>query len=72
MSGVCLRPILYNEPVSKWKRGNDYAALKLPESPETPEEDATMAVQGATAKQIDISFRCKETAKQNMIEQKEL
>ena len=31
-----------------------------------------MAGQGATAKQIDISLRCKETAKQNMKKQKEL
>ena len=52
MSGVCLRPIINNEPVSKHKRGNDYAAPKLPESPEAPEEDPTMSGQVATAKQI--------------------
>ena len=52
MSGVCLRPILNNEPVLKWKRGNNYAAPGLPESPEAPKEDATMAGQGATAENI--------------------
>ena len=31
-----------------------------------------MAGQGATAEQIAISLRCEETAKQNMIKQKEL
>ena len=72
MSGVCLRPILNNEPVSKWKRGNEYAAPELTESPEAPKEDATMAGQGATAEHIAISLRCKETAKQNMKIKKEL
>ena len=62
MGGVCLRSILKNEPVLKRKRGNDYAAPKLPESSEAPEEDATMAGQSATAKQIAISLRCEETA----------
>ena len=57
MSGVCLRPILNNEPVLKQKIGNDYAAPESPESPEAPEEDATMAGQGATAEQIAISLR---------------
>ena len=52
MSGVCISPILNNEPVSKRKRGNDYAALESPESPEAPEEDPTMAGQGAASKQI--------------------
>ena len=52
MSGVFPRPILNNEPVSKWKRGNDYAAPESPESPEAPEEDPIMAGQGATAKHI--------------------
>ena len=65
MSGVCLGPIHDNEPVSKRKIGNDYAAPKFPESPEAPKEDATMAGQGATAKQISISLRCKDTAKQS-------
>ena len=72
MSGVCLRPILNNEPVSKRKRGNDYVAPKSTESQEAPEEDATMAGQGDTAEQIAISLRCEETDKQNMIKQKEL
>ena len=72
MSGVCLRPILNNEPVSKWKRGNNYVAPKSPGSPEAPKEDATMDGQVATAEQISISLRCKETAEQNMIKQKEL
>ena len=63
MSGVCLRPILNNEPVSKRKRGNNYAATEFPESPEAPKEDATMAGQGASAKQIAISLRCEHTAK---------
>ena len=49
MSGVFLRPILNNEPVLKRKRGNDYAAAKSPDSPEAPEEDATMAGQGASS-----------------------
>ena len=52
MSGVCLRPILNNEPVLKRKRGNDYAAPESPESPEAPAEDPIMAGQGATYKQI--------------------
>ena len=52
MSGVCPRPILNNEPVLKQKRGNDYAAPESPESPVAPEEDPTMAGQGATAKHI--------------------
>ena len=72
MSGVCLSPILNNETVLKRKRGNDYAAPKSTESPEAPEEAVTMAGQGATAEQIAISLRCEETAKQNMIKQKEL
>ena len=70
MSGVCLRPILNNEPVSKRKRGNNYAAPEFPEPPETPEEDSTMAGQGATAEQITISLRCNDTTKQNMIKEK--
>ena len=69
---ISLRPILNNEPVSKWKRGKDYAAPELTESPEAPEEDATMTDQGDTSGQIAISLRCEETAKQNMIKQKEL
>ena len=72
MSGVCLSPILNNEPVLKQKIGNDYAAPEFPESLEAPKEYATMAGQGATAEQIAISLRCEETAKQNMIKQKEL
>ena len=72
MSGVCLRPILNNEPVLKRKIGNDYGALESPESSEAPKEDATMAGQGASAEHIDISLRCEETAKKNMIKQKEL
>ena len=52
MSGVCPRPILNNEPVSKRKRENDYAAPESPESLEAPEEDPIMAGKGATAKQI--------------------
>ena len=72
MSGVCLRPRLNNEPVSKRKRVNDYAAPESPESPEAPKEVPTMAGQGNTAKQIALSLRCEETAKQNMIKQKEL
>ena len=52
MSGVCLRPILNNEPVSNRKIGNDYAAPESPESPEAPKEDPTLSGQGATAKQI--------------------
>ena len=52
MSGVFPRLILNNEPVSKRKRGNDYAAPESPESPEASEEDPPMAGQGATAKQI--------------------
>ena len=53
MSGVCLRPILNNEPVPKRKIGNNYAVPESPESLEAPEEDPTMDGQGATAKQID-------------------
>ena len=52
MSGVCPRPILNNEPVSKRKREGDYAAPESPESLEAPEEDPIMAGKGATAKQI--------------------
>ena len=52
MSGVCLSPVLENKLVSKRKRGNDYAAPELPESPEAPKKDPTMAGQGATSKQI--------------------
>ena len=70
MSGVCLRLILVNEPTSKRKIGNDYAAPESPESPEAPKENASMVVQGATSKQIAISLRCEETAKQNMINKK--
>ena len=72
MSGVCRKPILNNQPVSKRKRGNDYVAPKSTELPEASKEDATMAGQGATTEQIAISLRCKDTAKQNMIKQKEL
>ena len=67
MSGVCLRPILKNEPVLNRKIGNDYAAPESPESPEAPKENATMAGQGATAEHIAISLRCKDAAKQNTI-----
>ena len=63
----CLRTILNNEPVSKQKRGNNYAALESPEPPEAPEEDTTMSGQVATAKNIAISLRCKNTSKQNII-----
>ena len=62
MSGVCLRPILTNEPVSKRKRGNDYTAPKFPESPEAQKDDATIAGQGATAEHTSISLMCEETA----------
>ena len=72
MSRVCLRPILNKAPVSKRKRGNNYAAPESLESPKVPEEDAIMAGQGATAEQIAISLRCEETTKQNTIKQKEL
>ena len=72
MSGVCLRPILNNAPVSKRKRGNNYVSPESPKSPEAPKEDATMAGQGATAEQTAILLRCEETSKQNMIKQKEL
>ena len=59
MNEWCLsKPILNNEPVSKRKRGNDYAAPESPESPEAPEDDPTMAGQGATADHIAISLRC--------------
>ena len=56
MRGVCLRPILKNEPVLKRKRGNDHAAPESHESLEAPEENPTMAGQGATSKQISANI----------------
>ena len=45
MSGVCSRPILNNESVSKRTRGNDYAAPESPEAQEEPEEVMASAKQ---------------------------